>query len=123
MPPPRTSPTMKNSSSAGVIARRRPPSSGASGTGAAATGTSVPREGGLACAASYPTGGGSSLDARVSRMPDERTERVARNEAAFRELNESLEASVHRRRTDDDLAGFLCECGDPDCDMTVRVTL
>jgi hypothetical protein len=56
-------------------------------------------------------------------MADERTARIARNEAAFRELNESLEASVQRRRDDDDFAGFLCECGDPDCDMTVRVTL
>jgi hypothetical protein len=56
-------------------------------------------------------------------MPDVRTERIARNEVAFRELNESLEASVHSGRPDDDLAGFLCECGDPECDMTVRVTL
>jgi hypothetical protein len=56
-------------------------------------------------------------------MPDERTERIARNEAAFRGLNESLEASVHSGRPDDDLAGFVCECGDPDCDTTVRVTL
>jgi hypothetical protein len=56
-------------------------------------------------------------------MPDERTERIARNEAAFRALNESLEASVHSGRSEDDFAGFVCECGDLDCDMTVRVTL
>jgi hypothetical protein len=56
-------------------------------------------------------------------MPDQRTERIARNESAFRALNESLEASVHRGRPDDDRAGFVCECGAPDCDTTVRVTL
>jgi hypothetical protein len=56
-------------------------------------------------------------------MPDRRTERIARNESAFRVLNESLEASIHSGRPDTDLAGFVCECGDPDCDTTVRVTL
>jgi hypothetical protein len=70
-----------------------------------------------------PAGGGSSLDARVFGMPDRRTERIARNESAFRALNESLEASVHRGRPEDDFAGFVCECGDPTCDTTVRVTL
>ncbi|HVF77926.1 MAG TPA: hypothetical protein VNA28_06490 [Solirubrobacteraceae bacterium] len=53
----------------------------------------------------------------------ERKERIARNEASFRDLNESLEAKVHRRQTEPDLAGFVCECGDDDCDMTVRVAL
>jgi hypothetical protein len=57
------------------------------------------------------------------RMPDQRTERIARNESAFRSLNESLEASVHSGRADTDLAGFVCECGNPDCDTIVRVTL
>jgi len=56
-------------------------------------------------------------------MVDPRIERIARNESAFRELNERLEASVHRRRSADDLAGFVCECGDPDCDATVRLDL
>jgi hypothetical protein len=56
-------------------------------------------------------------------MPDRRTKQIARNESAFRALNESLEASVHSGRPDDDFAGFVCECGDPECDTTVRVTL
>ena len=56
-------------------------------------------------------------------MPDARTARIARNESAFRALNESLEASVHSGRPDEDFAGFVCECGDPYCDTTVRVTL
>ncbi|HEY0343503.1 MAG TPA: hypothetical protein VGC59_02585 [Solirubrobacteraceae bacterium] len=56
-------------------------------------------------------------------MPDPRGARIAHNESAFRALNESLQASVHSGRPDDDLAGFVCECGDPECDTTVRVTL
>lgn len=56
-------------------------------------------------------------------MATRRTERIARNESAFRALNETLEASVHRGRPDDDFAGFVCECGDPRCDATVRLAL
>jgi hypothetical protein len=56
-------------------------------------------------------------------MASARKERIARNESAFRELNERLEASVHRGRTEPEYAGFVCECGDGDCDMTVRVPL
>jgi hypothetical protein len=56
-------------------------------------------------------------------MPRRRTERIAHNESVFRALNESLEASVHRGRPDGDRAGFVCECGDPNCDEIVRVEL
>jgi hypothetical protein len=56
-------------------------------------------------------------------MASARKERIARNESAFRELNEGLEENVHRGRTEPDYAGFVCECGDGDCDMTVRVPL
>jgi hypothetical protein len=56
-------------------------------------------------------------------MATERKERIARNEAAFRDLNERLEAKVHRGQTQPDFAGFVCECGDDDCDMTVRLAL
>ena len=55
-------------------------------------------------------------------MADERKERIARNENAFRALNESLGTSVHRGRlADDHLAGFVCECGDPGCEQIVHV--
>lgn len=55
---------------------------------------------------------------------DPRKERIARNESAFRELNESLGESVHRRiRRGGDLAGFVCECANPDCDDVVSVDL
>jgi len=56
-------------------------------------------------------------------MANLRKARIAQNENAFRALNESLGASVHRGRPDDELAGFVCECGNPDCDDTVRVPL
>jgi hypothetical protein len=56
-------------------------------------------------------------------MPSNHKERIARNEAAFRELNESLEANVHRRQNEPDYAGFVCECGNDDCDTTLRVAL
>ena len=56
-------------------------------------------------------------------MARNRIERIAHNESIFRSLNESLESSVHRGRPEGDLAGFVCECGDPACDETVRVAL
>lgn len=56
-------------------------------------------------------------------MASERRERIARNEASFRDLNESLEAKVHRGRSEPQYAGFVCECGNEDCDTTVRVPL
>ena len=56
-------------------------------------------------------------------MATDRKERIARNENAFRDLNERLEANVHRGQTEPDYAGFVCECGDGDCDTTLRVPL
>lgn len=56
-------------------------------------------------------------------MASPRKERIAQNENAFRALNESLEKSVHRRRSAEDLGGFVCECGDDDCEDLVRLPL
>ena len=56
-------------------------------------------------------------------MADRRKEQIAYNEAAFRKLNESLESNVHRGRREDDYAGFVCECGDGDCDALVQLDL
>ena len=56
-------------------------------------------------------------------MATPRKERIAQNENAFRELNESIEASVHRRRSEEDLGGFVCECGDGECEDIVRLPL
>lgn len=56
-------------------------------------------------------------------MADPHKERIARNETAFRELNETLESRVHRDRERIAFAGFVCECGDRDCDATIRLEL
>lgn len=56
---------------------------------------------------------------------DERTRRIAENEALFRDLNEEVGAVAHsfsaggESRTFD----FLCECGDPACAQRVPVAL
>ena len=50
-----------------------------------------------------------------------REERVARNETAFREVNERIKnvsEDVERASTMD----FLCECGDPGCTEPVSLT-
>ena len=47
--------------------------------------------------------------------------RVGRNEATFRRINESVETDY--AETDySGLIGFLCECGDPDCEQTIELT-
>jgi hypothetical protein len=55
--------------------------------------------------------------------PDERAERIVRNEALFRSVNERVKAineafSVVLEQTD-----FVCECGIRDCTQTIRLTL
>jgi hypothetical protein len=48
-------------------------------------------------------------------------ERVGRNEATFRRINESVETDYSE--TDyAGLIGFLCECGDPGCERTIELT-
>jgi hypothetical protein len=48
-------------------------------------------------------------------------ERIARNEATFREINENIERG---RDADDDstLIGFVCECGSADCARLIELT-
>jgi hypothetical protein len=48
-------------------------------------------------------------------------ERVARNEATFRRINEDIERG---RDTEDDatLVGFVCECGMIDCSRLIELT-
>ena len=62
---------------------------------------------------------------RIRFMPSEREQRLARNEAAFRELNDSLDTSVHQRLADSHtgLPGFVCECADPGCAEIVHLGL
>jgi hypothetical protein len=48
-------------------------------------------------------------------------ERIARNEATFRRINEDIERG---RDADDDttLVGFVCECGSADCGRLIELT-
>ena len=52
---------------------------------------------------------------------DRRQERVAKNEARHRELNEEIEES-YEWHPDDTFMDVVCECGIADCDVFLRVT-
>ena len=58
-------------------------------------------------------------------MAQSREERLARNEASFRSLNDSLGAHVHERLSGagSSVPGFVCECGNADCDDVIQVEL
>jgi hypothetical protein len=51
-----------------------------------------------------------------------REERVARNEALFREVNEQIK-QVNEDTPAGSEADFVCECGDPECTDPVSLTL
>ena len=53
---------------------------------------------------------------------DARQERIARNEALFREVNERIQ-EVNRSLGADGDADFICECGDEDCTKPVTLSL
>ena len=48
-------------------------------------------------------------------------ERVARNDAIFRQANESIES--HAARLDVPVVPFICECADADCTMLIPLHL
>ena len=60
-------------------------------------------------------------------MPDRaaewRQERIARNEASFRLINERLEASLKQLSITPDPHEFICECGLRSCTDTVLLTV
>jgi hypothetical protein len=49
---------------------------------------------------------------------DERQQRIVRNEALFREVNERVE-----QISDTSESEFLCECGNVECASPIRMTL
>jgi hypothetical protein len=51
-----------------------------------------------------------------------REERVARNEATTREINEDIERA-HQGASTPDTVRILCECGQEDCDRVIAITL
>jgi hypothetical protein len=53
---------------------------------------------------------------------DTRQQRVARNEALFRQVNERIR-QVNEPLDPDERTDFLCECGDDDCTAPVSLTL
>ncbi len=57
----------------------------------------------------------------MPRVSADMQERIARNEATFRRINEDIERG---RDTDDDttLVGFICECGMIDCSRLIELT-
>ncbi len=50
-------------------------------------------------------------------MADERAERIARNEASYRELNESIERGAQAGRR----FQLVCECGDDECTGALNI--
>lgn len=51
-----------------------------------------------------------------------REERIAKNEAVAREINEKIE-EAHDHGPSDGHVRMLCECGDTDCERVVAITL
>lgn len=52
-----------------------------------------------------------------------RKERLARNEALFREVNERLEELGRRTGTTDGGLDFVCECADESCTERIHLSL
>jgi hypothetical protein len=52
----------------------------------------------------------------------DRGERIARNEAAYRDVNEAIRAGL-RGRTPDGPRAFVCECGLLECNELVELTV
>jgi hypothetical protein len=53
---------------------------------------------------------------------DSRQQRVAKNEALFRRVNERIE-EINEALAGDSESDFLCECGNDDCTAPVSLTL
>jgi hypothetical protein len=53
---------------------------------------------------------------------DTRQQRVAKNEALFRQVNERIE-ELNEQLDPSGLSDFLCECGDDDCTTPISLTL
>jgi hypothetical protein len=59
--------------------------------------------------------------APIIRSMGHREERVARNEASAREINEQIEASYGSHPVDTNLS-IVCECGLAECDVFLKVS-
>ncbi len=54
---------------------------------------------------------------------DPRTERIAKNEASFRDINERLSQGLRQVPHNPELLEFICECGNQTCEQHVRLSL
>ena len=54
---------------------------------------------------------------------DAREQRLAQNEALFREVNERVEAIAAVHGSDDHVYEFYCECSNADCSLQVPATI
>lgn len=55
-------------------------------------------------------------------MPTQRAERVARNEARFRDINQELRDDLRQLPEEPANVRFVCECGIRTCEETVQVS-
>ena len=55
-------------------------------------------------------------------VADSREERLARNEAFFRDINERIREAVGTQGADGHVYEFICECSDPACVERVSMT-
>ena len=56
-------------------------------------------------------------------METSREQRLARNEAFFREVNESIRVAAGSHSSDGHVYAFLCECADTGCSERVSLSL
>jgi len=54
---------------------------------------------------------------------DTREQRLAQNEALFREVNEKVKAIAALHGTDEHVYEFYCECANADCSLQVPATI
>jgi len=50
-------------------------------------------------------------------------ERLAHNEATFRDANQEIHAALVAHQFDAEFAPFICECSDPECRRIIKVPL
>jgi hypothetical protein len=56
-------------------------------------------------------------------MPDARAERIAENEARFRDINERLRGDLETLTGEEEPLRFVCECGNASCREGVQMGL
>jgi hypothetical protein len=55
-------------------------------------------------------------------VDDRRKERIARNEASFRDINERLSQALRQVPQNPELLEFICECGNQTCEEHVQLS-